>query len=205
MPRLYIISGCNGAGKTTASYSLLPEMLNCKEFVNSDEFAKGLSPFDPSKASIQASRYMLKKFRYLLERGKDFAIETTLATRTLLKMAKKAQATGYTVTLLYFWLNSPDLAVERVRARVATGGHDIPEETIRRRYNTGIYYFFNLYAPICERWILADNSQIPFRVIAEGTKNEVLTIRDEETYKIIKGIADERQKIEDENGDVLSL
>lgn len=205
MPRLYIISGCNGAGKTTASYSLLPEMLNCKEFVNSDEFAKGLSPFDPSKASIQASRYMLKKFRYLLERGKDFAIETTLATRTLLKMAKKAQAAGYTVTLLYFWLNSPDLAVERVRARVATGGHDIPEETIRRRYNTGIYYFFNLYAPICERWILADNSQIPFRVIAEGTKNEVLTIRDEETYKIIKGIADERQKIEDENGDVLSL
>lgn len=205
MPRLYIISGCNGAGKTTASYSLLPEMLNCKEFVNSDEFAKGLSPFDPSKASIQASRYMLKKFRYLLERGKDFAIETTLATRTLLKMAKKAQAAGYTVTLLYFWLNSPDLAVERVRARVATGGHDIPEETIRRRYNTGIYYFFSLYAPICERWILADNSQIPFRVIAEGTKNEVLTIRDEETYKTIKGIADERQKIEDENGDVLSL
>ena len=205
MPRLYIISGCNGAGKTTASYSLLPEMLNCKEFVNSDEFAKGLSPFDPSKASIQASRYMLKKFRYLLERGKDFAIETTLATRTLLKMTKKAQAAGYTVTLLYFWLNSPDLAVERVRARVATGGHDIPEETIRRRYHTGIYYFFNLYAPICERWILADNSQIPFRVIAEGTKNEVLTIRDEETYKIIKGIADERQKIEDENGDVLSL
>ena len=205
MPRLYIISGCNGAGKTTASYSLLPEMLNCKEFVNSDEFAKGLSPFDPSKASIQASRYMLKKFRYLLERGKDFAIETTLATRTLLKMAKKAQAAGYTVTLLYFWLNSPDLAVERVRARVATGGHDIPEETIRRRYNTGIYYFFSLYAPICERWILADNSQIPFRVIAEGTKNEVLTIRDEDTYKIIKGIADERQKIEDEIGDVLSL
>lgn len=205
MPRLYIISGCNGAGKTTASYSLLPEMLNCKEFVNSDEFAKGLSPFDPSKASIQASRYMLMKIRYLLKRGQDFAIETTLATRTLLKTAKKAQAAGYTVTLLYFWLNSPDLAVERVRARVATGGHDIPEETIRRRYNTGIYYFFNLYAPICERWILADNSQIPFRVIAEGTKSEVLTIRDEETYKKIKEIADDRQRIEDENGDILSL
>lgn len=198
MPRLYIISGCNGAGKTTASYSLLPEMLDCKEFVNSDEFAKGLSPFDPSKASIQASRYMLMKIRYLLKRNEDFAVETTLATRTLLKTVKSAQAAGYTVTLLYFWLNSPDLAVERVRARVEAGGHNIPEETIRRRYNTGIYYFFKLYAPISERWILADNSQIPFRVIAEGSKDEVINIRDEETYNVILAIAEERQKAEED-------
>lgn len=205
MPRLYIISGCNGAGKTTASYSLLPEMLDCKEFVNSDEFAKGLSPFDPSKASIQASRYMLMKIRYLLKKGSDFAVETTLATRTLVKIVKTAQAAGYTVTLLYFWLKSPDLAVERVRARVEAGGHNIPEDTIRRRYNTGIYYFFNLYAPICERWILADNSQIPFRVIAEGTKDEVINIRDEETYAKIKAISDEWQKMEEENGQILSL
>ena len=198
MPRLYIISGCNGAGKTTASYSLLPEMLDCTEFVNSDEFAKGLSPFDPSKASIQASRYMLMKIRYLLKRNEDFAVETTLATRTLLKTVKSAQAAGYTVTLLYFWLNSPDLAVERVRARVEAGGHNIPEETIRRRYNTGIYYFFKLYAPISERWILADNSQIPFRVIAEGSKDEVINIRDEETYNVILAIAEERQKAEED-------
>ena len=198
MPRLYIISGCNGAGKTTASYSLLPEMLDCKEFVNSDEFAKGLSPFDPSKASIQASRLMLMKIRYLLKRQEDFAVETTLATRTLLKTVKSAQAAGYTVTLLYFWLNSPDLAVERVRARVEAGGHNIPEETIRRRYNTGIYYFFNLYAPISERWILADNSQIPFRVIAEGSKDEVINIKDEDTYKVVLSIAEERQKAEED-------
>ena len=198
MPRLYIISGCNGAGKTTASYSLLPEMLDCKEFVNSDEFAKGLSPFDPSKASIQASRLMLMKIRYLLKRHEDFAVETTLATRTLLKIVKSAQAAGYTVTLLYFWLNSPELAVERVRARVEAGGHNIPEETIRRRYNTGIYYFFNLYAPISERWILADNSQIPFRVIAEGSKDEVINIKDENTYKIVLSIAEERQKAEED-------
>ena len=85
------------------------------------------------------------------------------------------------------------------------GGHNIPEETIRRRYNTGIYYFFNLYAPICERWILADNSQIPFRVIAEGSRNDVINIRDEQTYAKIKAIADDRQKIEDENGNILSL
>ena len=205
MPRLYIISGCNGAGKTTASYSLLPEMLGCKEFVNSDEFAKGLSPFDPSKASIQASRYMLMKIRYLLKRNQDFAVETTLATRTLMKIVKQAQAAGYTVTLLYFWLNSPELAVERVRARVAAGGHDIPEETIIRRYHTGIYYFFNLYSPICERWILADNSQIPFKVIAEGSKNDLLTVRNEEIYQKIKAISDEWQKMEEENGHILSL
>ena len=197
MPRLYIISGCNGAGKTTASYSLLPEMLDCKEFVNSDEFAKSLSPFDPSQASIQASRYMLLKVRYLLKRNEDFAVETTLATRTLLKMVKAAQDAGYTVTLLYFWLNSPELAIARVKARVAAGGHNIPEETIRRRYNVGIDYFFNIYAPISERWILADNSQIPFRVIAEGSKNDVINIRDEETYKKIRDIADQYHTIDE--------
>ena len=180
-------------------------MLDCSEFVNSDEFAKGLSPFNPEKASIQASRYMLMKIRYLLKRGQDFAVETTLATRTLLKIVKQAQAAGYTVTLLYFWLNSPELAIARVRARVEAGGHNIPEETIVRRYHTGIYYFFNLYAPISERWILADNSQIPFRVVAEGTKNEILTIRDEDSYQKIKTIADEWQKMEEENGHILSL
>lgn len=205
MPRLYIISGCNGAGKTTASYSLLPEMLDCSEFVNSDEFAKGLSPFDPSKASIQASRFMLMKIRYLLDRMQDFAVETTLATRTLLKTVRMAQKAGYTVTLLYFWLNTPELAVERVRARVSTGGHDIPEETIRRRYKVGIDYFFHYYAPICERWILADNSQIPFRVIAEGAKDDTISIKDEETYSKIRAQAISHHKYLEENGDVLSL
>ncbi len=192
MPRLYIISGCNGAGKTTASYTMLPEMLECSEFVNSDEFAKGLSPFNPEKASIQASRYMILKIRYLLKRKQDFGIETTLATRTLLKTIRMAQEAGYTVTLLYFWLNSPNLAVERVAARVGTGGHDIPEETIRRRYRVGIDYFFHDYAPICERWILADNSQIPFRVIAEGSRNDLINIKDEGTYEQIRKVALEK-------------
>lgn len=192
MPRLYIISGCNGAGKTTASYSMLPEMLECSEFVNSDEFAKGLSPFNPEKASIQASRYMLMKIRYLLQRRLDFAVETTLATRTLLKTVRMAQDAGYSVTLLYFWLNSPELAVERVRARVEAGGHNIPEETIRRRYVVGIDYFFHYYAPVCERWILADNSQIPFRVIAEGSKDSATNIRDTETYNMIRMTAKEK-------------
>ena len=205
MPRLYIISGCNGAGKTTASYTMLPEMLECSEFVNSDEFAKGLSPFLPEKASIQAGRYMIAKIRFLLKKQRDFGLETTLATRTVLKTVKMAQAAGYTVTLLYFWLNSPELAIERVKARVEAGGHNIPEETIRRRYRVGIDYFFHDYAPICERWILADNSQIPFRVIAEGSKLDVINIKDRETYEKIRKIAQDSRKYDEETGEILSL
>lgn len=189
MPRLYIISGCNGSGKTTASYTMLPEMLECSQYVNSDEFAKGLSPFSPESASIKASRLMLMKVRHLFKRKEDFGVETTLATRTLLNMVKTAQAEGYTVTILYFWLNSPDLAVARVKARVAAGGHNIPEETIRRRYKVGIGYFFRDYVPLCDRWILADNSKVPFRVIAEGFKNDVISIKDPETYEKIREMA----------------
>lgn len=188
MPNLYIISGCNGAGKTTASYTLLPEMLECSQFVNSDEFAKGLAPFSPETASIQASRYMLLKIRYLFRRREDFGIETTLATRTLLRMVSEAQAEGYTVTVMYFWLNSPELAVARVKARVKAGGHNIPEETIRRRYMTGIRYFFTEYAPLCDRWILADNSKVPFRVIAEGGRQGAV-IKDTETFELVRQMA----------------
>ena len=186
MPTLFIISGCNGAGKTTASYTLLPEMLECRQYVNSDEFAKGLSPFDPGSVSVQASRLMLLRIRYLLRRKEDFSIETTLATRSLLKMITEAQAEGYSVTLLYFWLNSPDLAVARVKARVAAGGHNIPEETVRRRYRVGLGYFFRDYAPICDRWILADTSKVPFRVIAEGSRDEITVIKDHETFNRIR-------------------
>ena len=198
MPRMFIISGCNGAGKTTASYSLLPEMLECSEFVNSDEFAKGLSPFNPEKAAIKASRFVIMKIRHLISKQMDFAVETTLATRTLLKTVKMAQSNGYTVTLLYFWLNTPELAIQRVKARVEAGGHNIPEETIRRRYRVGIQYFFNDYSPVCERWILADNSQIPFRVVAEGSKRDIVSIRDEETYYKIRSYADDSVDEQDE-------
>ena len=134
--------------------------------------------------------HMLLRIRYLLQRGEDFGIETTLATRTLLKTVKIAQEAGYYVTVLYFWLNSPDLAVKRVKARVAAGGHNIPEETVRRRYRVGIGYFFHDYAPICDRWILADNSKVPFKVVAEGGKARPLNIKDMQTYETIRKIAE---------------
>ena len=116
-----------------------------------------------------------------------------------------AQNAGYSVTLLYFWLNSPELAIERVKARVATGGHNIPEETIRRRYNVGIDYFFHYYAPVSDRWILADNSQAPFRVIAEGSRDDAVNIRDNETYEKIHALALERRRHAEESGEIPSL
>ena len=131
MPRLYILSGCNGAGKTTASYTFLPEILDCREFVNSDEFAKSLSPFNPSNASVSASRYMLMRIQYLLDLGADFSVETTLATRSLVGIIQEARSRGYSVTLLYLWVQSPEIAIQRVRDRVASGGHNIPDNVLR--------------------------------------------------------------------------
>lgn len=193
MPRLFIISGCNGSGKTTASYALLPDLFGCREFVNSDEFAKSLAPFNPERASVAASRFMLMKMRHLLDRNEDFCIETTLATRSMLKMARLAQEQGYYVTILYLWLNSPDLAVARVKARVAAGGHNIPEDTIRRRYSLGLHYLFREYMPVCNRWILADNSRDELEIIAEGSEDGTI-VRNSETFAIIKEMNFEYEK-----------
>ena len=188
MPNLYIISGCNGSGKTTASYSVLPEMLGCSEFVNSDEFAKSFSPFDPSAASISAGRFMLLKIRYLLKRKVDFCIETTLATRSLMRTIEEAKENGYEITILYFFIQSPELVVKRVSDRIAAGGHSIPEHVIRRRYEMGLRYFFNDYMPVSDRWILVDNSQTPFRLIAEGDRYRA-QIQDKASYEHIWELA----------------
>ena len=188
MPKLYIISGCNGSGKTTASYTFLPDLLDCREFVNSDEFAKSFSPFDPGAASVTASRYMLMKINYLLERQANFAIETTLATRSLLQIVRQAKARGYETTVLYFWLNSPELAIQRVRERVVSGGHNIPDAVVRRRYVMGLQYLFDTYIPEMDRWVLADNSKPPFTVVAEGSDG-LTYIKDNEKYQLIWHIA----------------
>lgn len=131
-----------------------------------------------------AGRYMVEKIHYLMRRKEDFSIETTLATRSLMRTIEEAKSNGYTVTLLFFWLESPEMAVSRVKERVSNGGHDIPENIIRRRYTMGLQYFFNDYCPACDRWILADNSRPPFSVIAEGNANDTV-IRDQKTYERI--------------------
>ena len=185
MPRLFVIGGCNGAGKTTASYTILPRLLDCSEFINYDEFAKSLSPFDPDKASIMAGRYMHMKMQILMQKKKDFGIESTLATRSLLKIIKESQENGYTVTVLYLWISSPELAIERVKKRVTEGGHDVLDDTVRRRFNAGLINFFNDYMNIADEWILADNSDPPYKTIASGSKKGI-TVHDLKKYREIK-------------------
>lgn len=186
MPNLFVIGGCNGAGKTTASYVMLPEMLDCKEFINADEIARGLSPFQPESVSIDAGRIMVKRMETLLEQKKDFAIETTLATKSYVRFIKRAQEQGYFVTLLYFWLNSPELAISRVEDRVRFGGHNVPEDVIRRRYKAGARNLFTLYTPICDYWVVIDNSEVPFKLITEGKGDQITEMHNSEIYNIIK-------------------
>ena len=168
MPNLYIISGPNGAGKTTASFTVLPEMLNCEEFINADEIAKGLSPLNPDKVAIEAGRLMLGRIDKLIVDQRDFAFETTLSTRTYVKKIKKARKAGYQVTLVFFYLDSEKLAIERVKTRVLEGGHDVPKPVIIRRYHAGLKNLFNLYIPICDYWMLFDKSGLNSELIAEG-------------------------------------
>ena len=179
---LYIIAGCNGAGKTTASYSILPEILDCKEFVNADEIAKGLSPFQPEKASFEAGRIMLNRIDELLHKEVDFAFETTLSAKSYISIVKKAQSQGYFVTLIFFWLNSIELAKQRVRIRVNEGGHNIPEDVIERRYIRGIKNFFNIYLEKCDNVMLFDNSNRLPILIAEKEISEEIQIINENLF-----------------------
>ena len=186
VPNLYIISGCNGAGKTTASFTLLPAMLDCKEFVNADEIAKGISPFQPDSVSLQAGRIMIERIEELLNSGVDFAFETTLTTLSYVNTIKNAKEKGYSVTLLYFWLNDVDLAIERVKTRVSEGGHNIPEEVIRRRYFRGVYNLTNKFIDICDYWIVINNSSRPFTFIAEGQSSLEIKVHDTIIWEQIK-------------------
>jgi len=186
MKKLYIIAGCNGAGKTTASFTILPEVLDCKEFINADEIAKGLSPFQPESVAVQAGRIMLARMDELLQKGETFAFETTLATKSYKQKIEWAQANGYEVTLLFFWLRNVIMAKERVAQRVSEGGHSIPSETIERRYHNGIINLFNLYINIVDICQIYDNSNGVCALIAEKYKEEELVCYNIDTLNQIK-------------------
>lgn len=185
MPNLFIISGCNGAGKTTASFTILPEILQVKEFVNADEIARGLSPFQPEKVSIEAGKIMLRRLQELLSQKKDFAFETTLSTRSFAGLINQAKQNGYTINLIYYWLDSAELAIERVKIRVAEGGHHISTDTIIRRYYAGLKNFINLYKDKVDYWMLIDNSKTEPELIAEGRNLEQHQVQNLEKWKII--------------------
>ncbi len=182
---LYVIAGCNGAGKTTASFTVLPEMLKCREFVNADEIAAGISPFNPEGVAIQAGRLMIDRIIQLLKDGETFAFETTLATRSYVKLIQQAKKRGYFVTLLFFSLSSAEQAQRRVAQRVSMGGHNIPTDVIIRRYEAGLQNLFQLYMPVCDYWTLYDNSNCPAIRIASGFGTEKIEVFDKERYQTL--------------------
>ena len=184
--QLYIIAGCNGAGKTTASFTILPEVLDCKEFINADEIAKGLSPFQPESVAMQAGRIMLARMDELLQKGETFAFETTLATKSYKQKIEWAQANGYEVTLLFFWLDSPNMAKKRVAQRVAEGGHSIPSETIERRYHNGIANLFAIYMDMVDICYIFDNSEGERTPIAKKYKGGKEIIYNTDLYNQMK-------------------
>lgn len=169
---LYIIAGCNGAGKTTASFTILPEIIQCKEFVNADEIAKGLSPFQPEKVAVEAGRIMLTRINQLLGENESFAFETTLSTKSYRNKIAEAKKNGYTITLLFFWLQSVELARERVKTRVIEGGHNIDPDIIERRYYRGIKNLFDIYLPIVDGALIFDNSEGRHILVAQKTINQ---------------------------------
>lgn len=187
---LYIIAGCNGAGKTTASFTILPEIIFCKEFVNADEIAKGLSPFQPERVAFEAGRIMLNRINELLNGVESFAFETTLATKSYKNKIKQAKEKGFTVTLLFFWLQNVDLAKERVRIRVTEGGHNIEINVIERRYVNGIKNLFNIYLPIIDGALIFDNSLGKHQLLAEKTIDAKFTIVDNLKFKELQNYYD---------------
>jgi predicted ABC-type ATPase len=169
-----IVAGPNGSGKSTAAPALLRDFLQVDEFVNADVIAQGLSAFQPEKEAIRAGRIMLKRIHYLAEMRSNFAFETTLASRTFATWISKLKKNNYQFHLVFLWLRDVDLAVSRVKERVILGGHSIPEETIRRRYHSGIRNFLNLYRPLSDSWKFYDNSRVNnLSLIASSTEGEV--------------------------------
>lgn len=191
LKQIYIIAGCNGAGKTTASFTILPEILNCKEFVNADEIAKGLSPFQPEKVAVQAGRLMLSRIEELLNEGINFAFETTLATRSYKNTVLLAQKKNYHVTLLFFWLKDVSMAKKRVLCRVKEGGHSIDNDVIERRYIKGIQNLFKIYLPIVNSALIFDNSNDEPLLIAESNEKQ-LKIIDFHKFNDLKLYSDEQ-------------
>ena len=190
---LYIVSGCNGAGKTTASYTILPEILNCKEFVNADEIARGLSPFQPEKVAIEAGKIMLRRIDELLKNNENFAFETTLATKSYKNTILEAKNKGYNVTLIFFWLQTVELAKKRVQERVLKGGHNIETDVIERRYFAGIKNLFDIYIPISGVVFIFDNSEGIYELIAEKKNDSDFSIINNLKYNKLQQYYDRKR------------
>lgn len=187
-PQIYVIAGPNGAGKTTFAKKFLPDYVWCKQFVNADLIAGGLAPFSPEQAALQAGKLLLEQIDHLSSKRISFGFETTLAGVTYLKRLAELKKMGYQIRLFFLWIPSLELALARIEDRVKRGGHFIPEETVRRRFQKGIDHLFKLYRPLLDSWMLFDNSgTYPHLIAAE--ENRKLKIIDAELFdKIQKGV-----------------
>ena len=182
-----VLAGPNGAGKSTAAPLILKGTLKVNEFVNADVIARGLSAFQPDNAAMQAGRVMMARLKSLAVRRADFAFETTLASRTFAPWIRGLLKQGYSLSLAFLWLPSSDMAVSRVRERFLAGGHSVPEETIRRRYEAGLRNFFRIYRPLASTWHFYDNStHLGPKLIAKGRGPVETKVADRRLWKAIK-------------------
>lgn len=186
MPEVVVIAGPNGAGKSTLAPALLRDTLGIYEFVNADTIAEGLSAFAPERASFEAGRIMLHRLRELASDRKDFAFETTLATRFYAKWLKELQGEGYRVSLIFLWIPKVETAIERVKERVRTGGHSIPVETIQRRFVRGRKNLFDLYLPLANAWRIFNAAPVTPIEIGRYTDSNGQTIFDKDLWKQIR-------------------
>jgi predicted ABC-type ATPase len=186
-PILYIIGGPNGAGKTTVALSIMPEMIECYEYVNADAIAKALSPFKSDEVSIEAGRVMLKRIKELAARKEDFAFETTMASRSFVPFLHQCKNNGYQIHSVYVWLHSPELSIARIEDRVLNGGHFVPDEVVRTRYRKGLENFLKLYIPVSDSWSFYDNSQSEIKLIAEKPRDSEteIKIKDSTIWKLV--------------------
>jgi len=184
-PNLYIIAGPNGAGKTTFAREFLLDAVRCKEFINADSIAQGLSPFAPDDVAIQAGRLMLEQIEKFADRGIDFAFETTLSGRSYYPRLCRFKENGYSIHLYFLWLPEVKFSLKRVAERVKHGGHNIPSDVIQRRFKMGISNLFRLYDPALDFWSLINNSVDPPQTIALKKKGEII-IYDKELFDEIK-------------------
>lgn len=184
-PRVVVLAGINGAGKTTASRDLLASVLKIPTFVNADAIARGLNGLNPEAEAVRAGRIMLEQMRDLAARREDFAFETTLAARTYAGWLESLRATGYEVYLYYYWLRGPELAITRVAQRVEAGGHFVPDDTIRQRYSRSVRNFFELYRPVADVWEVYDNTYGQRALVAFGSTDEELVV-DEPVWQLFR-------------------
>lgn len=189
-PTVYVVAGPNGAGKTTFASEFLPDFVKCKVFLNADLIAAGLSPFAPETQNLRAGRLLLERIGELAGKRADFGFETTLSGRTYVKLLTDMKATGYRIVLFFLWLPNAEMAVARVENRVKPGGHSVPSEDVRRRYQAGARNFFQLYRPIVNDWRLYDASRLPPTLIARE-RNERLVIKRKRIYRQIAEQTDE--------------